>query len=204
MRNCRLETRGFKLFFSPVYSNNETRRPATTSTVRKTSTASDDWLGLRPNTSVTDVPPSLSYEPSSRGPNATRRQQNFRRQNTQQRASRSAGLLFSDDDDDDDDEKHDHDKNKIKKTADGGSNVFDLFENTAYHGSGRPVTTTMIGGGDSADRLPTSTTAVANSTTLTKRRETSPSIATTAAKNNTAAAGKRLVGNFYRVCRSPI
>jgi len=107
------------------------------------------------------------------------RRHDFRRQSTQQRTSRSAGLLFSDDDDDD-----------VKKNKATTKNVFDsLADTTTYRGTGGsavPLPTTAAAvDGKAADRP---WTAVSESQTLSKRRETSPSIAVT--KKTTPATGK--------------
>ncbi|XP_060863799.1 trichohyalin-like isoform X2 [Metopolophium dirhodum] len=154
---------------------NELRRPASSTTARKTTT--DDWLGLRPKSNAEIT----SYEPSSHGgsgQNASRRH-DFRRQSTQQRTSRSAGLLFSDDDDNDDD-----DDDKKNKTT--NRNVFDSLADGTYRGTGvsavpSPVPTTVNG---DADRT---WTTVSEPQMLSKRRETSPSIVTVAKKTTAAS-----------------
>ncbi|XP_025422156.1 fas-binding factor 1-like isoform X1 [Sipha flava] len=76
--------------------NHETRSRRTTAASSAVRETTDDWLGLRPNSSTETAPPS-HYEPSSVSSRGPSRRQDFR----QQRTSRSAGLLFSDDDDDD-------------------------------------------------------------------------------------------------------
>ncbi|CAI6367378.1 unnamed protein product [Macrosiphum euphorbiae] len=168
----------FALTYTSVLGRNELRRPASSTTTRKTTT--DDWLGLRPKSNAEIT----SYEPSSHGgggQNASRRH-DFRRQSTQQRTSRSAGLLFSDDDDDDNDKKN--------KTT--NRNVFDSLADATYRGTGvsavpSPVTTTV--NGDAAPSADRTWTAVSEpQLTLSKRRETSPSIVTVA-KKTTAASG---------------
>ncbi|XP_022179687.1 trichohyalin-like isoform X2 [Myzus persicae] len=163
--------------------NNEVRRPASSTTTRKTTT--DDWLGLRPKSNAE----MTSYEPSSHGlggQNVSRRH-DLRRQSTQQRTSgnRSAGLLFSDDDDDDD--------NDGKKNKTANRNVFDSFADATYHSTGvsavpLPTTTTVnLDATSAADRT---WTAVSEPLTLSKRRETSPSIITVAKK--TAAVSENM------------
>lgn len=143
------------------------RRPTTASSaVRKTTT--DDWLGLRPNSSSETAP--SHYEPSSSSSRGPSRRQDFRRQSTQQRTSRSAGLLFSDDDEDDDGNRN---AAAEKKPAGGARHGFDdLFADPT------PI---PVGGG-------TADPVAADRQTLSKRRETSPSIAT-AARTNNAAGG---------------
>jgi len=156
------------------------RRPTSLTASRKTTT--DDWLGLRPKSNV-EIP---SYEPSSYdngGQNVSRRH-DFRRQSTQQRTSRSAGLLFSDDEDD------------VKKTLTTTRNVFDSSTDTTYRGTGASAvplltTATTTVNGNAVDRT---RTAVFESQTLSKRRETSPSI--TVAKKTAAATGKFNGGVF--------
>lgn len=183
MLTCRKRYCYLRWLITSVLSRNEFRRPASSTTTRKTTT--DDWLGLRPksNAEVT------SYEPSSHGSgghNAARRH-DFRRQSTQQRTSRSAGLLFSDDDEDDD--------NDEKKNKTTNRNVLDSLADATYRGTGvsaipSPVTTTV-----NEDAAPvtdrTSWTAVSEPQTLSKRRETSPSIITVA-KKPTAASGTQI------------
>ncbi|XP_060835407.1 interaptin-like isoform X1 [Rhopalosiphum padi] len=152
-------------------TNNEVRRPTSLTASRKTTT--DDWLGLRPKSNV-EIP---SYEPSSYdngGQNVSRRH-DFRRQSTQQRTSRSAGLLFSDDEDD------------VKKNKTTTRNVFDSSTDTTYRGTGASAvplltTATTTVNENAVDRT---RTAVFESQTLSKRRETSPSI--TVAKKTAAA-----------------
>jgi len=167
----------FALTYTSVLGRNELRRPASSTTARKTTT--DDWLGLRPKSNAEIT----SYEPSSHGgggQNASRRH-DFRRQSTQQRTSRSAGLLFSDDDDDDDDKRN--------KTT--NRNVFDSLADATYRGTGvsavpSPVPTTV--NGDAAPSADRTWTSVSEPQMLSKRRETSPSIVTVA-KKTTAASG---------------
>ncbi|XP_025206065.1 spindle pole body component 110-like isoform X2 [Melanaphis sacchari] len=143
---------------------NETRRPASLTAPRKTTT--DDWLGLRPKSNA-EITSYDSYEPSAHdgGLNVSRRH-DFRRQSTQQRTSRSAGLLFSDDEDD------------VKKNKTNTRNVFDSLADTTYRGTDVsavpiPATVTTTVNGNANDRA---RTAVSESQTLSKRRETSPSI----------------------------
>lgn len=157
---------------------NETRRPAS---ARRTTTA-DDWLGLRQTNSSGSIAvaemaaasvSSSSYEPSSsRGLNASRRQQNFRRQSTHQRGSRSADLLFGDEDSDGNENDGDRQQPVVNYVSSGGDVKKDLFAADTVHV--RQIAPPSVSG-DAISRLPT----LADSTTRTKRRETSPTITIT-------------------------